>query len=381
MTGRGAGGRRVRACWARVPLVGVVAVAVAAASVAVLTVVGVWQHAVTVSATPLAPLTVTAPVAGGGLRDTLAVNASWQPLFTVPVASPRLPAGSVAIVTDLPMAAGQTLAAGQVVVWVAGRPVIVLPGAVPMYRDIRSGDTGTDVKQLQSALNRLGLRAGDSGRVDPATAAAVAALYQRVGAQPAAQLGAAIVPLGEVAFVPAGRAVVESLSAETGRPAGPAVAVLRSRKATLRAVTPADEPAEIRAGMTVEALTGAGNLVGQVTAVKHPTQDAGDDRPAQLVLDLDIPDLPRTQAGVPISVLLDESEPDALSVPATAILTMPDGTYQVAVARESQVQRIPVTLGLRSRGRVVVTPHAPLSAGDAVIVAGPSHEGRSDAGR
>jgi hypothetical protein len=68
---------------------------------------------------------------------------------------------------------------------ISGRPVFVLQGATPMHRDIGPGDSGEDVKQLESALARFGYSPGAvDGRYNAATAGAVARLYRAKGAAP-----------------------------------------------------------------------------------------------------------------------------------------------------------------------------------------------------
>src|SRR4051812_3480535 len=68
--------------------------------------------------------------------------------------------------------------AGDVAMNVEGRPVFVLPGAVPMHRALRRGDHGPDVRQLERALARLGFHPGSlDGRYDSATAGAVSSFY------------------------------------------------------------------------------------------------------------------------------------------------------------------------------------------------------------
>ncbi|MBX9244003.1 hypothetical protein ICW40_04170 [Actinotalea ferrariae] len=91
--------------------------------------------------------------------------------------------GGPAVVTGHVPEVGATLEAGAVALEVAGRPVIVLPGELPVYRTLRVGVSGPDVLQLKAALVALGLNPGDaaSSSYDAATAAAVEALYSRVG--------------------------------------------------------------------------------------------------------------------------------------------------------------------------------------------------------
>lgn len=94
--------------------------------------------------------------------------------------------GGPAIVTGHVPDVGTTLEAASVALEVAGRPVIVLVGALPTYRTLSAGVSGPDVLQLKSALAALGIDAGDtaSDRYDAATAAGVIALYHRVGYEP-----------------------------------------------------------------------------------------------------------------------------------------------------------------------------------------------------
>lgn len=99
------------------------------------------------------------------------------------LATSRLKQGSD-VVTHPPRRRAR-LRAGQVAMTVDGRPAFVLPGAVPMHRDLTRGDHGPDVRQLERALAALGFAPGAvDGRYDAATAAAVSAFYLRRGWAP-----------------------------------------------------------------------------------------------------------------------------------------------------------------------------------------------------
>jgi multidrug resistance efflux pump len=80
---------------------------------------------------------------------------------------------------------GSELAEGGMAVEVVGRPVFLLTGEIPMYRDLRPGSAGDDVLQLEEALARMGFFGGvpDEGW-DQATGASVAAWYQEAGYRP-----------------------------------------------------------------------------------------------------------------------------------------------------------------------------------------------------
>ncbi|WP_233200688.1 hypothetical protein [Cryobacterium sp. M15] len=96
---------------------------------------------------------------------------------------------------------------------VTGRPVIVLPGDLPVYRTLRVGVSGPDVLQFKQGLNAAGIDAGalDSDVFDAQTANAVTALYAKVG-YPAPSGGGdvAIAVSGAEAGVTSAQASVDS---------------------------------------------------------------------------------------------------------------------------------------------------------------------------
>lgn len=84
-------------------------------------------------------------------------------------------------VTALGIAAGDVIKSGELLVEVNGAPLILLTTEIPLWRDLRLGDTGKDVQALQSELLRLGILGGLSGIVDEHTLDAVAALLDEEG--------------------------------------------------------------------------------------------------------------------------------------------------------------------------------------------------------
>lgn len=74
---------------------------------------------------------------------------------------------------------------GSVMLTASGRPVYVLQGRIPVYRDLVPGISGEDVRQLQQGLKRLGFDPGPSdGTYDQQTSAAVAKWYESRRAEP-----------------------------------------------------------------------------------------------------------------------------------------------------------------------------------------------------
>ena len=85
------------------------------------------------------------------------------------------------VITTLP-ARGDQLKEGNVLLTASGRPVFLLQGDMPAYRDLVSGLSGEDVRQLEVALKRLKFDPGPvDGVYDEKTSAGVADLYTSAG--------------------------------------------------------------------------------------------------------------------------------------------------------------------------------------------------------
>ncbi|MGY4390287.1 peptidoglycan-binding domain-containing protein [Streptomyces sp. TE12347] len=128
-----------------------------------------------------------------------------------------------ALVTKLPLKAGDPVTAGRLIAEVSGRPVFTLHGAQPMYRDLKPGSTGDDVAQLQQALRELGHGTGGDARgvFGAGTKAALTAHYRAIGYEPlpaVADGGAALKAAREA--VRSATWAVEDASSPTGA-AGP----------------------------------------------------------------------------------------------------------------------------------------------------------------
>ncbi|BCL20905.1 peptidoglycan-binding protein [Streptomyces tuirus] len=139
-------------------------------------------------ARPPAPDVLTAPVERRVLADTVVTRGTVSSSQTVDIAPAGTAAEDVArpVVTKIMVRSGQTFRGGRVLVEVSGRPVFALRGALPVYRDLKPGSRGDDVRQLQKALRELGHGTGAdaAGTYGPGTKQAVAALYAAIGYEP-----------------------------------------------------------------------------------------------------------------------------------------------------------------------------------------------------
>ena len=78
--------------------------------------------------------------------------------------------------------AGETVAEGDVVAVVEGRPVFAVVGVLPVLGDLGQGSSGRDVMMVEEALVRLGFDPGEvDGVFDLDTEAAMGALFEGAG--------------------------------------------------------------------------------------------------------------------------------------------------------------------------------------------------------
>jgi peptidoglycan hydrolase-like protein with peptidoglycan-binding domain len=127
------------------------------------------------------PTTLTVEVERRVLRDTVVLRGEVGAAGTFQVTPAPRNADRV-VVSMIRVRPGQRVAPGRVLLEVAGRPLVALPGALPAFRDLRPGSTGKDVRQLQRALRSLGLRTDDpAGVLGPGTKQALTRFYDGLG--------------------------------------------------------------------------------------------------------------------------------------------------------------------------------------------------------
>lgn len=171
------------------------------------------------AAAPPSPAAVTVAVRTGDLRDevtaTGSITASGQQTLAVPSRSDA----DVSVVTASQTEVGQQVVAGQALLRVNSRPVIVLRGAFAPYRDLYAGDTGDDVRELQTALGELGYSLTADGDLGPATVRAVKDLYAslKVSAPSATSTGQGNAQAETSATTPQAQAQAQD---DTATPAG-----------------------------------------------------------------------------------------------------------------------------------------------------------------
>ncbi|MFC7501162.1 hypothetical protein, partial [Nocardioides sp. GCM10030258] len=298
----------------------------------------------------------------------------------IPVSVPTPSDGLPPVVTRAVKRIGDTITAGEVLLEVAYRPVIVLPGRIPMLRDLRPGDTGRDVAALQASLRKSGRAVADrSGEFGPSTQAAVADLYSDAGydapvldgAAPAT--GGAGASAAELVFVPQLPAHVIDLPGRVGDNVADKGGALAAGKPVVQVAVSADVAATLTPGteVGVRVLSTGNELAGRVERVGAVTEsdELGVHAPVTVVTDQPISARSvGTKAEVELGVSSDR--PEGLLVPASALLTSAKyGTYvRRTVAGREQVVRVRVEDA--EDGLAVVSPldGDKLVVGDDVVI-------------
>lgn len=297
------------------------------------------------------------------------------------------------IVTSLP-GVGARVAAGDVLAEVSGRPVFVLEGSVPSYRDLGPGMSGPDVAQLEKALRRLGLDPGAAdGTFDTATAEAVGRLYGRRGhdpllageatlaearpaeadlvsgsyAQPGVQL-----PADEVVFVPKAPVRVSELTEPVGETVqGPLMTVTGS-DVVVKGLLPVEQAGRVRAGarVVVDEPTLGIDTVGRVAWVAGRAGTNGADGfHVAFEVAVDRPPAALAGASVRLTIPIRSTRTAQLTVPVSAVSLGPDGGSRVQKSVGGRTEFVEVRTGLSADGYVAVVPEqGTLAAGDRVVV-------------
>jgi peptidoglycan hydrolase-like protein with peptidoglycan-binding domain len=368
----GGGGRRWRAALVVIVVVVVVAVAFAVA--------GVLKG-------------TTAPGAGGAgaFRTSTALVTRRTLVSQTQVSATLADAGSYSVVnqasgtlTGLP-AVGKVVRQGHALYQVDGQPVVLLYGNVPAWRPLSAGTTGTDVRELNTALVRLGYasaaalgpRAGWD-YFSSETAYALEQFQTHLGiTHPTGSLA-----LGQAVFLPSAVKITAWASAVAPGVTATAGAALMTATSDAPVVTIAldtSQQAEVKAGDRVSVTLPRGNTTpGVVTSVGTvaTTNATTHATTITVLVALKHRAVARHLSSAPVTVTITTGVVrNALVVPVTALLAQPaqgalhSGGYAVEVTGAGGHHLVPVSVGMidNATGLVQVTS-SKLAVGQRVVV-------------
>jgi peptidoglycan hydrolase-like protein with peptidoglycan-binding domain len=272
---------------------------------------------------------------------------------------------------------GAVLRRGQALYRVDGKPVQLLYGRLPAWRELSVGvDDGPDVRQLERNLVALGYDPDRVITVDDhftsATRAAVKRWQEAVGLP---ETGA--MQPGDAVWQP-GAVRVGDLKAGVGDAARPGAPVFEATSTSRQVAIDLDasrqpyvhvgDPVDIElpGGRTT---TGRVASVGKVATAASGTDPADDGSPTvEVTVSLDKPKATGSLDQTPVAAYITtEVRKDVLAVPVNALLALAEGGYAVEVERDGRRALVGVTLGLFADGMVEVEGGG-LRAGDRVVV-------------
>jgi peptidoglycan hydrolase-like protein with peptidoglycan-binding domain len=294
----------------------------------------------------------TAPITRGDVIDTESVNGR----LTYPN-SRSITAGGSGVVTQTPVAGG-TISQGQALYKVANRPVVLMYGMLPLYRELSDGvSDGPDVKQLEADLKALGY--GDfvvDDHFSAVTARAVEDWQDDQGLQKTGRIDAS-----QLVFE-TGAVRIGDVSAQVGQqlaPGKPVLTVTDSRPA-VHINLDAGKQSLAKTGEAVKVELPNGNTAsGQISSVGTVAKTTGSGDNQTSTIDVDITLSGDNTGGLdqaPVTVDMESARAsNVLSVPIEALLGLREGGFGVEVVEGGTSRIVPVRVGTFGSGRVEIT--------------------------
>jgi hypothetical protein len=270
------------------------------------------------------------------------------------------------VYTRLPEA-GDKIGCGGVLYRVDDKPVLLLCGRVPAYRDLHQGAAGKDVGQLNRDLHLRG------DHFTSKTEKALEVLQRDKGPRATGAL-----EIGDVVFLPEPVRIAK-LTAELGGTARPGAPVLKATSDRLQVRVNLDpsQQGDVKKGDRAQiTLPGNTPVSGRVEGFGSVAQtpDGPDGKPVDATIptyiSLDEPARARGLEQAPVEVeITTKGVENALSVPVTALVGKSGGGYAVELVRAGRRRElVAVRLGLFDTGGGRVQVEGDLRAGDAVVV-------------
>lgn len=320
--------------------------------------------------------TTTAAIERGTLVDRQSVSGTLTYGDSTAVGATRN--GTITAV----VAQGSTVKRNSVLWRIDEFPTVLMYGAVPAYRAMTEGDSGSDVKQLNSNLGALGYDdAGTADSYTSGTTSAVEAWQEDIGVT---QTGN--VALGDIVFQP-GAYRVGSVVSDVGANVARGTAVLQLTSTT-RVVSvdlsTSQQSLAFRGETVVVTLPDGSEANGKVTAIgtvatsESSSSSSGGAAGGSSQSSSSTSTVPVTITlsgkvksawdQAPVQVAMQSSKRDnVLIAPVTALLALQEGGYGVEVVTGSSSKLVAVKTGMFARGNVEVSGSG-INAGTTVKV-------------
>ncbi|MFD0415724.1 peptidoglycan-binding protein [Streptomyces sp. NPDC127108] len=256
---------------------------------------------------------------------------------------------------------GTTVTRGQALYELDDKPVTLLYGPVPAFREMKVGARGSDVLELERNLVALGYGGGlyVDPRYDRATAAAVKRWQRSLNRTPTGRVGK-----GDVVFQPEQVKVVraDAALADQVGPEAPALTIASTRP-VVRAQLDQTDASLTAKGTRVEVTLPSGTIKrGRVTGTVKP-EDSGDEEASGDTITVEVSldggaSASGEDAKATASVkFVSESREDVLTVPVEAVVALrgTDGGYGLQLVEGRTSRMVRVETGLTADGRIEVS--------------------------
>lgn len=273
------------------------------------------------------------------------------------------------VVTAVLLQPESDLQFGEAVIEVEGRPVIVLGGELPAWRDFHPGMTpGPDVEQLQTALAHLGFYKGRvNGEFTTQTLNASRSLYRATGYRaPAGRM----IPQQELVFASSANRRVSSVAIVAGDLLAGGAVELSGSRYRIDADLSADARASLVRGTRIELASVGGST--WASAVEAVLNIGTSDAPGQANTGILVADpVPAALAGDrAFRAVLSSTTQPVLSAAAAAVHESSSGDPYVVRLEAGSERYISVVVGLVTGTRIEIRVRAPatLAAGDLLVL-------------
>jgi Putative peptidoglycan binding domain len=274
---------------------------------------------------------------------------------------------------------GSTVTRGEPLFKVDERPVVALYGSLPLYRTLRAGVEGSDIKQFEENLSKLGYTGFTVDETYTAATAEAARSWQADLGLPktgAVEPGQLVVTPGAVRVAEHTARVGDRIGGDTGGGAS-----VLSYTGTTRLVTVelevADQALAAKSRTVTVTVPGQGPVkgkiaqVGTVATAPEQTGDAPGDQASnapggssstasdvRIEVTVTIADQKKLGSldGAPVDVdFVSEARKDVLAVPVAALLALPRGGYGVEIVEGGATRIVAVKTGMFAAGRVEIS--------------------------
>lgn len=263
---------------------------------------------------------------------------------------------------------GSEVGLGEPIYRIDDKPVVLIRGTIPMYRDLGIGAVGPDVAQLEQSLHKLGYTGFAVDKTyDTATADAVAVWQKNLGWTPTGVVkpDQVLVHDGDI------RIALPALTPGSQLTDDPNQQVLSYSGTTQVATIPLDvdkqhlvdpgDPATITLpdGTTLPGVVQSVGTVAQTIESPDGSGGAGGSGDTFVTMIVSISDQKALAGGydsAPVTVqLVTAVENDVLTVPVTALAPAPGGGYAVEVVDGGSASFVSVEMGMFAQGMVEIS--------------------------